>query len=43
MIILIFGNKGFLGNNLYKFLNDKNLNIIGLSRDECDFRDEKRR
>jgi UDP-glucose 4,6-dehydratase len=37
MKIAVLGSKGYIGQNFTKFLNNKNIKNIALSRKECDF------
>jgi GDP-L-fucose synthase len=41
MRILVLGSKGFIGNALMSATVNQDLNLIGLSRDECDFTNQK--
>ena len=41
MKIAVLGSKGYIGENFTKYLNDKNIKNISLSRKDCDFLDKE--
>ena len=41
MRVLILGSKGFIGNALLSATTKQNQDVVGLSRDECDFTNQK--
>lgn len=39
MNFLVLGSKGFVGSNLISELNERSINVVGLSRQDCNFND----
>tara|TARA_R110002020_G_scaffold314362_2_gene529550 strand:+ start:1051 stop:1983 length:933 start_codon:yes stop_codon:yes gene_type:complete len=38
MRFLILGHTGFVGKNLFKYLNNRGYHVVGISREQCDLR-----